>query len=243
MIRPITILATLACLGGCTSTPSIPPPVVNVKAHSTEDPRMWVRGQGIAVDNRVITAAHLVTKSSGTTPPSSLRVNGVNLRVRSPMHGNLSTVLALYQSGKMTSPDAITQDWFCFQVDMPHEITRRGLSFDSPPPRPGERLYAVRVDPELETDEYSFRALEVVEADFEDTPMPDRIVTVRLEGNEKLPGWSGCFVGRYVPRQTPPWQFIGILVGQVEIDAENACILVIRPPAEAIAWLKGKPAS
>lgn len=219
--------------------PEVQPPVVSVIAHSAFDPRQWLRGQGIAVHNRVITAAHVVTRSTGIQIPRSLRINGYDLPVRSPMHGDLPTIDELYRRGTMRSPDAVTQDWVCFEVAIPHQITDLALSLPTHPPVNGETLYAVRVDPGEKADVYTYRVLTVTHGDFESEPLPERMTLVRIANNEQLPGWSGCFVGRYTPGRTPAWEFVGILIGQVEITGKVAAIVVIRPPDQALQWLTG----
>lgn len=242
MIDRLLVIATLPLLAACAAPPAppaTPPPVVSVIAHSTFDPRQWLRGQGIAVGDRVITAAHVITRSSADRVPRSLRVNGVDVGIRSPMHGDLRAVDALYKSGTMSSPEALAEDWFCFEVAIPHALTDLGLWFDGPAPTPGESLFAVRLDAEHDADAYSFRELKVAEHDPERTPLPERLLLVRSPGNEELPGWSGCFVGRYVPSRTPAWEFVGILVGEVELPGGDARIVVVRPPGEAVTWLRG----
>lgn len=239
------LLAALACRG-CMSRPcehraGTPPPCTTLQLDAAGGDRSVIRGQGVRVGNRVLTAAHVLLREGpggGAALADAFLLEGEPARVVSARSGDLTTVAHLYAVAAPPRPADWLEDWAALEVSCAMPPVGR-MRIGDGRVRVGERLYVVGVDPR--DDEGRVRAvpITVVEAVLrgaDDETLPDRLIPVSSPAREDWRGWSGAFVGRY-DAERGEWEYVGQFVMSVENSSGRRVHLVLRPPPDVLAWL------
>ena len=232
----LALVATVACsLCGCTAAPSAreAPAVVSVGVQSTLSRDKTHRGQGIVVGRRILSASHTFLRDGAELPSDRILLNERSVPCSVIHHGDIKAVRQLY-SGQPAPASLLVEDYIAFELPFDPQIAGAPWSIHGEALRDGATLYAVRWNlgdraPEL-------TPLSVIEA-TSDEPLPGELVFVRNVASANLSGWSGCFVGRYDPKQHR-WYLVGILLAGKDFPSERYHI-VLRPAPSLVRWLEG----
>ncbi len=229
-------------LAGCGSRRAfeVAPPCAILVVESVNQPGRKFMGQGIWIEDRLLTVAHVFTVPRADDPPRSFLLNGRWTDVLGYKSGNLDTIRRAYTHEVPPDPRDLTEDWMGLHVSA-HAGVRGRMRIGAGTVRPGETLYAVGFEPEDPYGDLLVIPLVVQEQSVligrAAQSLPDRVITVKSPRRRELTRWSGAFVGRYDARRRE-WEYVGQLVAALRNDNDRVVgHAVVRPPPESLEWL------
>ena len=219
---------------GCETLIVKPPPCASVAVPVPGKSHKAAWGQGVLVENRLLSAAHVFIQPDGTWPRDKVLLDGDWVTVSPIAHGDPSLITKLYRDTP-TPLVTMLEDYVAFEVQGRSAGNTTSWTVRETPLRPKEVLHAVRMDVSGEEARYQTVPLSVLEAEAEE-PIPTRLVVVGNPTETNLDTWSGCFVGSY-NRDKRQWEFVGILISGTTTGSAH---FVLRPSAPVLNWLLGR---
>lgn len=190
-------------------------------------------GQGVWIEDRVLTALHVLLDEDWTAP-TSIVVGGYPVRFQVEASGDPE--LLNNEPAPDGSDDLVrrAEDWAALKLE---GAAHRGGAAVLPGrggAKPGETLYMVGAD--VQNGEREIRAvrLRVPRAVKASVPLPSSVSFARLPRMRDWRGWSGSFVGRY-DEARDEWEFVGLAAAQ-HVDARHTglYIAIVRPPEDVV---------
>ena len=212
------------------------PPVVPVAFSSPVTNGLSFKGQGILVENRLLTAMHIfTTKPGGAFPPETLTVSGALTGCSPYAHGDLEIVEGLYHPDRQTRLSGLGEDWLALEIDSLPPVSAETFTVRGAV-QGGEKVFAIRAINHDGVLRYEYTPLVILSFQA-DEPVPEGLILAENLDKTSLKSWSGCFVGRY-NENASTWELFGILISTTTQDGRQIHS-ILRPPARALSWLTG----